>query len=308
MGVECYSLLHDPYVITEIDSRYECIDNVLMTMPTDAAQEWKLHRSGLKTTDTFGFIYTSGTTGLPKAAVIKHLRMIAFGLGFIRTFLIGQNDRIYCALPLYHSAGGAVGVGMMIQSGASFVIKKKFSVSQFWPDVAKYECTVIQYIGELCRYLLAAPPSPYDKNHKVRIAIGNGLRPDIWANFQDRFSIPEVGEFYGSTEGNAALFNHCTQPSAQGAVGRTGSLLDRVIGFALVKFDVDNEVPIRDENGFCIRCGEGETGELLGLIKENDPIAQFQGYTNQEASQKKIITDVFVKGDKYFRTGDLLQK
>ena len=150
-------------------------------------------------------------------------------------------DRIYTCLPLFHSAGGGLGIGCCFYGGCTVAIKRKFSTRAFWRDCARYKVTVVQYIGELCRYLLSAPPSRHDTAHKVRIAIGNGLRPEIWGQFQERFAVPEVGEFYGATEGNGALCNHCTVPEARGACGRGGWLMKRIMGFKIVAFDVVRE-------------------------------------------------------------------
>lgn len=254
-------------------------------------------------------VYTSGTTGLPKAAVIKHVRLFSMGIGFKTIFGISENDRIYCVLPLYHSAGGLCGVGMTVCSGGTMVLRDKFSAKNFWHDCRRYKATAVQYIGELCRYLLAVPPDKKDAKNSVRIAMGNGLRPEIWPDFQKRFGIPEIGEFYGSTEGNISLFNHCTTPEAQGAVGRTGKLLMKIMKMRLVKFDVENETIIRGSDGWAIDCQAGEPGELLGLVDNTNPLSKFDGYHgNKKATQKKIATDVFTKGDMYFRTGDLLMR
>jgi len=245
---------------------------------------------------------------LPKAATIKHLRLFSMGKAFTTMFNVTYDDRIYCVLPLYHSAGGLCGVGMTICSGATMILKKKFSATSFFKDCREQKVTVVQYIGELCRYLLTAPPTKEDATNDIRIAIGNGLRPDIWAKFQSRFGIREIGEFYGSTEGNAALFNHCTSAAAQGAVGRMGPLLVKASKVKLVKFDVVSEEPVRDASGFCIPCNKGEVGELLGEIDESDPLRQFAGYyNNNKGTSSKILTDAFKKGDRYFRTGDLLR-
>ena len=239
----------------------ESLDPALSAASSDPVNPALYHDVSML--DTFGYIYTSGTTGLPKAAVIKHAKvcvvlfvcravplrpepwcvtglsfhspavvrlsvsaqMIGFGAFFCAAFCVTSQDRIYTCLPLYHSAGGGCGVGMMLWGGATIVVRRKFSASKFWKEVGEFKCTVVQYIGELCRYLLTADPSPYDKKHRVRIAIGNGLRPDIWDEFQGRFNVPEVGEFYGATEGNIALLNHCVQPEARGTVGRFGTLM-----------------------------------------------------------------------------------
>jgi fatty-acyl-CoA synthase len=266
------------------------------------------HREGISMADTFGYIYTSGTTGLPKAAVILHQKMYTFGAGMGRAFQVRESDVIYTCLPLFHSAGGGLGIGIMLWSGCTVVIKKKFSASEWWKDAVKYKVTVAQYIGELCRYLILQKPTPEEKQHQVRICIGNGLRSEIWAEFQERFNVPEIGEFYGSTEGNAALFNHCRTKDARGACGRMGALLKRITGIELVKFDVVEEEPVRGADRFCQRCSPDEAGELLFPIRDNDPSTRFAGYSDKKATEKKVITDVFVKGDKYFRTGDLLKQ
>eukprot|EP00457_Paulinella_chromatophora_P002167 gb/GEZN01002171.1/.p1 GENE.gb/GEZN01002171.1/~~gb/GEZN01002171.1/.p1 ORF type:complete len:638 (+),score=88.14 gb/GEZN01002171.1/:243-1916(+) len=266
-------------------------------------------RAGLNFYSDFLLVYTSGTTGLPKAATIKHARFFSMGFAFTKLFGMRHDDILYTVLPLYHSAGGLCGTGMMMHTGCTMVLRSRFSLTSFWPDCRKYNCTVIQYIGELCRYLTAAPKDPLDAKNKVRLAIGNGLRPEVWDEFQDRFGITEVGEFYGSTEGNAALFNHCTDKRSRYAVGRSGLLLQKLTGIQLVKFDVVTEEPVRGPDGFCIPCGPNEPGELLGLIDDADPLKKFDGYHgNKAATNKKLLLDAFKKGDKYFRTGDLLRQ
>jgi len=281
--------------------------NQAIRLSSDVAVSTK-HVQGIGFSDTFGYIYTSGTTGLPKAAVILHQKMFAFGALMVSGFLVKETDIVYTSLPLFHSAGGGLGLGMMLYSGCSVVIKKRFSASDFWKDCIKYKCTVVQYIGECCRYLLQQPPSSDDSQHCVRLAVGNGLRPEIWGEFQERFNIPEIGEFYGSTEGNGALINHCTSSDARGACGRMGTLLTKITGVKFVKFDVIEEEPIRDKDGFCMECQVDEPGELLFPIKANDPSTRFAGYSDPAATSKKILSNVFVQGDSYFRTGDLLSK
>jgi len=165
-----------------------------------------------------------------------------------------------------------------------------------------------RYIGELCRYLVSTPPGKFDRAHKVRVAIGNGLRPEIWEEFQTRFNIPEIGEFYGATESNGALFNHCKTADARGAVGRLGWLLKRTTGYKLARFNVEKEELVRGPDGRCIECAAGEPGELLMPIKPNDPSTQFAGYSDPKATEKKLVRDAFEQGDKYFSTGDLLSR
>jgi len=184
------------------------------------------------------------------------------------------------------------------------VLARKFSATNFFADCAATKATVMQYIGELCRYLVNSPPQPSDKKHQVRKAIGNGLRPDVWGPFVERFGITTVCEFYGSTEGNAALFNAGMK---QGAVGFMPPLFQKILPMFLVEFDVVAEEPIRGKDGFCIPCKPNDVGELLGKIDMNDPLLRFDGYLGKGNTEKKILKDVFEKGDAYFRSGDLLK-
>lgn len=264
-------------------------------------------RKDLSLMSTFGYIYTSGTTGLPKAAIILHQKMLSFYGMMKYGFNLKEDDIIYTTLPLFHSAGGGLGASLMFINGNTIAIKKKFSAKSFFSDCVKYKATVTQYIGELCRYLLLAPTNKAEKQHCLRIAIGNGLRPEIWDEFQTRFNIPEIGEFYGATEGNGALWNHCKKPSDRGACGRAGALVRKFQGVKIVKFDVVAEEPLRDPTtGKCIECSFDEPGELLFPIKADDPGTAFVGYKNKKATKKKVLNNAFVDGDSYFRTGDLL--
>ena len=254
----------------------------------------------------FLFIYTSGTTGLPKAATVNSLRYTSAAKGFSNAFKVTDEDRIYCCLPLYHSAAGMLGVGTSWASGATIVLRKKFSARNFWKDCAAFDCTTIQYIGELCRYLVNVPESPYDRQHRVRLAVGNGLRPDVWGKFQNRFGITQIGEFYGATEGNCALVNMRNKFGSVGNLPRALSKLS-LAPFYLFKFDVETETVLRDKDGRCIRCGPDEVGEMMGRIDvDKNPMSRFDGYQNKEATKKKVVCDVEKKGDQWFRTGDLL--
>ncbi|KAG0204105.1 hypothetical protein BGX28_003866 [Mortierella sp. GBA30] len=255
-------------------------------------------------------IYTSGTTGLPKAGRFSHSRAALAPQFWSRFYKFTENDRIYLSLPLYHSAAAVLGMVVAWSSGATVILARKFSTTHFWEDCRTYNATVIQYIGEICRYLLSAPESPQDKVHSIRLAHGNGMRPDVWTRFRDRFGIPLIGEWYASTEGTGALMNYNTGPSGTGAIGYRGSLasmLDK--GLKIAKFDIQTEELIRDKNGLCIECKPGEPGELLSLVDPTEPNKDFKGYhQNQAATNKKIVKDVFKVGDMYFRTGDILRR
>jgi fatty-acyl-CoA synthase len=252
-------------------------------------------------------IYTSGTTGLPKAVRVSHFRLMQWTHWFAGMMGTCPSDRMYNCLPMYHSVGGVVATGAVLVGGGSVVIREKFSARQFWNDIARWDCTLFQYIGELCRYLLHTDFHPHEVEHGIRLCCGNGLRLDVWENFRSRFHIPQILEFYAATEGAVSLFNIDGKP---GAIGRIPLFLTHRFPVTLVKFDVQKEVPIRNEEGFCVRSAPNEIGEAIGKISTDpsNPGARFEGYTSQEASEQKILRNVFEPGDAWFRTGDLMRK
>jgi fatty-acyl-CoA synthase len=259
------------------------------------------------TRDPALYIYTSGTTGLPKAAVVSHHRVLQWSYWFAGMLDAHEDDRMYNCLPMYHSVGGVVAIGSMLVRGGSVVIRRKFSARSFWEDVASTECTMFQYIGELCRFLVNMPRSPKECDHRIRIACGNGLRPDIWESFQSRFSIPRILEFYAATEANFSLYNCEGKP---GAIGRIPAFLAHRFPIALVAFDHQVGEPARDERGFCRRCAVDEVGEAIGKIATEaaSPESQFDGYTDRAATDRKILRNVFAEGDAWFRSGDLMRR
>lgn len=252
-------------------------------------------------------IFTSGTTGLPKAANVSHARILQWSHWFAGMTEIEPADRMYSCLPMYHSIGGVLAPGAALVGGGSIVIREKFSASQFWNDVVRWDCTMFQYIGEFCRYLLHASPSPNDRNHRIRIACGNGLALDLWDSFQERFHIPRILEFYASTEGGVSLFN---VEGKQGAIGRIPPYLAHRFAPALVRIDTDTAEPLRNTEGFCVRCAPNEPGEALGrgVVDLSNLGTRFEGYTDESASEKKILRHVFEQGDVWIRTGDLMRK
>jgi len=261
-------------------------------------------KNSLSFNDKLLYIYTSGTTGLPKAAVVKNSRFYVYcgGLYYMNAMYKLNKLVFYNPLPLYHSAGGVVGIGLMMVFGATIVIREKFSVRNFWKDCIKYDCNGAQYIGEICRYLLSVPESPEERSHGVEIMFGNGLRPQIWQQFVNRFGIKFIGEFYGATEGNSNVLNIDSKP---GSVGFTSVLLPFVYPVSLIRVDEEGE-PVRGENGLCIKCEPGEPGEFVGKIVKGHPSRGFDGYVDKKATAKKIAHNVLRHGDMYFRSGDLL--
>lgn len=249
-----------------------------------------------KNTDPAMYLYTSGTTGLPKAALVTNQRFLLACFAFGKVLLEATSDDVtYVCLPLYHGTAQWGGLGGSLATGAAMALRRKFSASNFWSDAVRFGATRCLYVGELCRYLLQSPEGPHDRAHRVRIMTGNGLRPDVWTPFQERFGVPLIREFYGATEGNAPLFNVEGRP---GMIGRLPS------GQALVACDPDSGVPKRDQKGRCIEVTRpGETGLLVGRITF---LRRFDGYVDGRATDAKILRDVFRHGDAWFNTGDLV--
>jgi acyl-CoA synthetase (AMP-forming)/AMP-acid ligase II len=245
--------------------------------------------------DRLGFIYTSGTTGLPKAAIVTNKRVMAPGAVMGRAILeLTPDDVVYITTPLYHSVGIYIGWGSTLTTGATLALRRKFSASKFWDDVRRFGVTAFVYIGELCRYLLNQPVHPHERDHRIRVASGNGLRPDIWEEFQQRFGIPLIREYYGATEGNNMTINFTGRP------GMVGRLMQ---GAQLVRCDLETGEPLRNASGRCEAVAVGETGLFVAPISRLVP---FDGYADESATRKKVLRDVFRRGDRYFNSGDLM--
>lgn len=246
--------------------------------------------------DPLFYIYTSGTTGLPKAVIFSHGRWMkaygGFGLGAMQ---MGPGDRIYVTLPFYHATGMCICWGSALAGGAGLIMARKFSASRFFEDIRKYDATAFGYVGELCRYLMEQPEKPTDRSHKATKIIGNGMRPNVWIPFKQRFGIEEVFELYASSEGNVGFTNLFNFDNTVGI---------SPVPYAIVKYDKENERPYRNAKGFMLKAKKGEPGLLIGEITEKSP---FKGYTDPEKTEKVILRDVFRKGDAWFNTGDIMR-
>ncbi|KAG5882212.1 hypothetical protein JTB14_024724 [Gonioctena quinquepunctata] len=284
--------------ITEASNLKIHIEDQSVAPPTEAISQ-------LAHKDKAILIYTSGTTGLPKAATITHSRYIFASTGLNILTDMNKDDIFYNPLPLYHSSGGMVGIGQSLFFGISVVLRKKFSASNFWTDCNKYKCTIANYIGETCRYILLANKEGQTPKHGIKKMVGNGLRKEIWKDFVNTFDIPEIYEFYGSTEGNANLMNI---DNTIGAVGFLPPFSDFIYPLSLIKSDEITNEPLRNEEGFCIRCKDYEAGLLIGKIDYANAANDFAGYTDGKETSKKILRDVFKKGDGYFNSGDLMMR
>ena len=250
--------------------------------------------------------YTSGTTGLPKAAKLTHSRASNFLTVFAAAYQARPEDRMLLTLPLYHSTGGMCGLGPTLCEGAATILEKKFSATRFWDSAVDNGATLFIYVGELCRYLVAAPENPKEKKHSIRAVSGNGMRPDVWERFVERFGIANVYEFYGSTEGNISLMNI---NGRLGAVGRVPPYAKSRFNVDIVKFDNDRQEAIRGPDGLCERAALDEPGEVIGEIRPQDPRYHFDGYAaDKKQSEAKILRNVFKRGDAWFRSGDLMRR
>ncbi len=242
------------------------------------------------------FIFTSGTTGMPKASVMTHYRWLRALAGFGGLGLrLNSNDTLYCCLPLYHNNALTVSVGSALNAGAALALGKSFSASKFWDDVIRFDATAFVYIGEICGYLLNQPPKPTDRKHKVRVIVGNGLRPAIWDQFTERFNIPRVCEFYGASEGNTAFVNVFN-------VSKSTGICPSPVAF--VEYDLETGEPARGSDGRLRKVKKGQPGLLLSKVSNFQP---FDGYTDKSASEKKLVRDAFKDGDVWFNTGDLMR-
>ena len=258
--------------------------------------------------DKLVHIYTSGTTGFPKAVIIKNSRYITVASGMKHILGMTDEDVLYTCLPLHHFAGGIMGTSQAIINGTTMAIRSKFSVSNYWEDCIKFKATVGQYIGELCRYLYAQPEKVTDKEHRLRVLFGNGMRSNLYQSFQSRFNIPWICEVYGTSEGNAQIVNLDGKAGSCGFVTRAlpKFLMKWVYPVGLIKVNEDTGEPHRGPDGLCIRCEAGEVGMFVGTIDAKNPVRAFDGYSNKDATNKKIIHDVFMRGDAAFASGDLL--
>lgn len=299
--------------------RFETLTEVLQAkaVTTPPVRVPDADRSTPRASDMSLLIYTSGTTGLPKPAVVSWLKCIISSV-FPNTYQrFTSKDTFYTSMPLYHSAGSLLGCMNTLGAGGAICIGRKFSTKLFWPEVRAAEATIIQYVGETCRYLLAAAPllgpngEDLDKDNKVRVAFGNGLRPDIWNKFKERFDIPEICEFYAATEGAGGAWNLSRNDFTKAAIGKTGTIASFLMNksSAIVEVDIVTEEPLRLANGFCRQVPVGAPGELLHMLDAADIEAKFQGYFNSPgATNSKILRNVLTKDDAWFRTGDVVSR
>ena len=252
--------------------------------------------NSVKAKDVACYIFTSGTTGVPKAAICPNQKLIAASINIkMAGYRINEKDCMHNSLPLYHSTGLMLGLCAVVQAGASTFIKRKFSATSFWDEVQKYNTTALVYIGELCRYLANSEPRQAEQNNPLKVMVGNGLRPDVWDTFKDRFQVNRIVEIYGASEGNALFMNLLNKNKT---IGMTNA------DVALIEYDVAEDEVLKTDDGFCKRVLNHDPGLLIVRIGPN---AVFNGYTDAQATEKKILRNVFDEGDAWFNTGDLIK-
>lgn len=285
--VECGAVADGAPEPTTIEELHRLAETAPTANPASA--------SAVLAKDTAFYIFTSGTTGHPKASVMTHFRWLRALAGFGGLALrLKSDDVLYCCLPLYHNNALTVALSSALTSGATLALGKSFSASRFWDEVIRYEATAFVYIGELCRYLLNQPDKPTDRSHKVRVIAGNGLRPEIWDEFTRRFGIKRVAEFYAASEGNTAFINVFNVAKSTGI---------SPMPLAYVEYDADTGEPKRDSSGRVRKVPAGQPGLLISPVNKLSP---FDGYTDKEASEKKLVRNAFKDGDVWFNTGDVM--
>ncbi|MDA8674481.1 long-chain-acyl-CoA synthetase [Gammaproteobacteria bacterium] len=246
--------------------------------------------------DTAFYIFTSGTTGVPKAAIFPNAKIVAASFNISNTgYRMTHEDRLYNCLPLYHSTGLMLGLAAVIHSGASVFVRRKFSASMFWKEAQKYQTTTFIYVGELCRYLSFQEPCEDEKNNPIRAMVGNGLRPDLWDCFRDRFGVERICEIYGASEGACMFMNGLNKDKTIGMTNAT---------VVLLKYDVASDELIKNDDGLCIEAEDEMPGLLAVKISPDSP---YNGYTDKKESEKKILRNVLEEGDAWFNSGDLIK-
>jgi len=246
--------------------------------------------------DTAFYIFTSGTTGVPKAAIFPNAKIVAASFNISNTgYRMTHEDRLYNCLPLYHSTGLMLGLAAVIHSGASVFVRRKFSASMFWKEAQRYQTTTFIYVGELCRYLSFQEPCEDEKNNPIRAMVGNGLRPDLWDCFRDRFGVERICEIYGASEGACMFMNGLNKDKTIGMTNAT---------VVLLKYDVASDELIKNDDGLCIEAEDEMPGLLAVKISPDSP---YNGYTDKKESEKKILRNVLEEGDAWFNSGDLIK-
>jgi len=250
----------------------------------------------------FALVFTSGTTGLPKACRLPHSRVLSAACLFgAPLFDFRGGDKLLCALPLHHGSPLMLGLGTCLATATPLVLEPRFSARRLLRVAASSQATALLYVGDLGRLLLATPEGQPDRAHRLRLAVGNGMAPDVWEKFQARFGIAEVREFYAATESPVGIFN------LGGRVGSVGNLpFAWMFGLKLARLDADGEL-VRDAQGRLVECEVDEPGELLVRARRSG-LGVYHGYVDREATEARLVRGAFTPDDALFRTFDVLRR
>ncbi|KAK4616774.1 Very long-chain fatty acid transport protein [Fulvia fulva] len=286
-------------------------DEALFASMRDTTPIPRARTANVLPTDTKSLVYTSGTTGLPKGVIQVSGRSVNTARSMAKLLKLKRSDKFYTCLPLYHGAAQGLCTCPVIASGASMSLGKKFSHKTFWPEVHRSQPTILQYVGELCRYLVNAPVHPLERQHNIQMAWGNGMRPDVWEKFRQRFNIPVIHELYAATDGLGASFNWNHGEFGRNAIGVRGAFWNRAMSDREVRarIDPDTEEIVKDKDGWVVRCAVNEPGEVIHRVDPTLKELSFKGYfKNEKASDKRWMHNVFQKGDLWFRSGDVMRQ
>jgi fatty-acyl-CoA synthase len=264
------------------DGLPEGIPRIVVESPAWAA-ELEAHRDAPVTfadttpDDLYMLIFTSGTSGEPKAVRITHDKVAFPGTMLARRFGLGRDDTFYLSMPLFHSNAIMAGWAVAVAAGGSIALRRKFSASQFIPDIRRYGATYANYVGKPLSYVLATPPRDDDADNPLRFMYGNEGAPRDLPRFASRFGAYVVDGF-GSTEGGIAVAR--TPDTPEGSLGPLTDEVDIV--------DVETGDP----------CPPGKVGELVNPQGRG----WFRGYYGDEAAEdERMAGGVYHSGDLAYR-------
>jgi fatty-acyl-CoA synthase len=233
-------------------------------------------------------IFTSGSTGGPKAVrmTLGRAARAASRVGF------SAEDVLYSAMPLFHGNALSAAVLPALASGATLALRRKFSASNFLPDVRACRATFFNSVGRGIAHIVATPPTEYDRDNQLRYVLGPETSAQDKAAFTERFGVPIV-EGYGSSE-NAIVLTPVRDPRP-GTLGRASDRDD----VAVVDPATGEELPPAtfDEHGRLTN-PEACIGELVGRQAR----ANFEGYyNNPEADAERTRNGWYWSGDLAYR-------
>ncbi|KAI1623081.1 fatty-acyl-CoA synthase [Exophiala viscosa] len=265
-------------------------------------------------TDASQYLFTSGTTGLPKALIWPAGYSLTGSCPNRYPGMNARRRRFYICLPMFHGTATFAALPATFTTSGTVILARRFSRREFWADVRRSKANAILYIGEMLRYLVQSPPDPQfpdEKDHGVDLAFGLGLAPTVWRAVRERFGIPWIVEYYSASEATTSILVSNKNDLGVGKVGRWGPLMRSNFfqdKFYIVRTDLEIGEILRDpKTGFCMRTRPGEVGESICRIAP--PVQRRHDYVGeggQEATQKKVIKNVFARGDEFFRLGDAM--